>query len=353
MKTKNSIISMSLVLASTSSLVFGQAPNHYPSTGAVGIGTATPSATTSLDIQSNVISTTFINAYNPQTSNDNLNFFNFSNGLTVGPYNGSYFKFNSRFDVGSIGGLKFGGKFSGNGGTGYDIQIGPNGYSFNGTAGIFQLGKIVTTGIANNKQGLFSSNPLLLAGNSLTFNTNNVQRMSIDNLGALSINTSNLTLAPTGAFVLKNGATNLISVDGSGLLSSSSLSVSGVSNLNGKVSIGTQKITSGIHTDYKLSVDGKIVTKSLFVTTVGWADYVFATNYSLKPLKEVESYILANHHLPNVPSATEVEQNGLDISDMQRIQMEKIEELTLYLIELKKENELLQQRVELLEKTGE
>jgi hypothetical protein len=56
-----------------------------------------------------------------------------------------------------------------------------------------------------------------------------------------------------------------------------------------------------------------------------------------------------NHHLPDVPSAQEIEKNGLDIGEMQRIQMQKIEELTLYMIELKQENELLKQKVAALE----
>ena len=79
-----------------------------------------------------------------------------------------------------------------------------------------------------------------------------------------------------------------------------------------------------------------------------WADYVFANNYNLKPLNEVEAFIKKNGHLPNVPSATEVKENGLELGEMSKIQQEKIEELTLYLIEQKKEIETLKLQVKLL-----
>ena len=76
-------------------------------------------------------------------------------------------------------------------------------------------------------------------------------------------------------------------------------------------------------------------------TSLAWADYVFADDYSLKSLSEVEKFIQTNKHLPNVPSAQELVNNGLDLGTMQAIQMEKIEELTLYLIQMQKEIDLL------------
>ena len=68
------------------------------------------------------------------------------------------------------------------------------------------------------------------------------------------------------------------------------------------------------------------------------------------PLAQVENYVNINKHLPNIPSAKDVEANGINLSEMQIKQMEKIEELFLHLIELKKENEVLKKRVESLEK---
>lgn len=86
------------------------------------------------------------------------------------------------------------------------------------------------------------------------------------------------------------------------------------------------------------------------VTVTGWADYVFAEGYKLSALNEVEAYIKANKHLPGVPSESAVKKDGLALSEMGALQMQKIEELTLYMIELKKENENLNKRLAALEK---
>lgn len=92
---------------------------------------------------------------------------------------------------------------------------------------------------------------------------------------------------------------------------------------------------------YKLSVNGPIRAKEVKVET-GWADYVFDKGYSLRPLKEVEDYIHQNQHLPDVPSAAEVQKNGVNIGETDALFLKKIEELTLYLIEMKKEIQALQ-----------
>lgn len=95
---------------------------------------------------------------------------------------------------------------------------------------------------------------------------------------------------------------------------------------------------------YKLYVEQGILTEKVKVAVASspaWADYVFAADYQLKPLSEVEKFINKNNHLPNIPSADELVKEGLDLGKMQALQMEKIEELTLYLIEMKKEIEVL------------
>ncbi|WP_046755483.1 hypothetical protein [Kordia jejudonensis] len=95
--------------------------------------------------------------------------------------------------------------------------------------------------------------------------------------------------------------------------------------------------------DYELFVKKGIRTQKIKVDVAAgvWADYVFAKNYNLKPLEEVETFINENGHLPNIPSAEEVESEGLNLGEIDAKLLEKIEELTLYVIELKKEiNEL-------------
>jgi hypothetical protein len=88
---------------------------------------------------------------------------------------------------------------------------------------------------------------------------------------------------------------------------------------------------------YKLAVEGTIGARKIKVTqALPWADFVFDPEYVLPTLKEIEAYVRVKKHLPGIPSATEIKENGLDLGDMQQKQMQKIEELTLYLIEINK-----------------
>lgn len=106
---------------------------------------------------------------------------------------------------------------------------------------------------------------------------------------------------------------------------------------------------------YRLVVQDGILTEKIKValkTTGDWADYVFEPSYKLMSLEEVESFTQENKHLPNVPSADEMAAGGLDVSETSKMFMEKIEELTLYMIELNKEvkalkaeNEILKSRI--------
>ena len=101
----------------------------------------------------------------------------------------------------------------------------------------------------------------------------------------------------------------------------------------GNVGIGTT--TPG---SFKLAVEGKIGAREVQVTLQNpWPDYVFEPTYDLKPLAEIETYIKENKHLPEVPSAKEMEANGVQLGEMNMLLLKKVEELTLYVIELKKE----------------
>lgn len=109
---------------------------------------------------------------------------------------------------------------------------------------------------------------------------------------------------------------------------------------DGNVGIGTTNPHG-----YKLAVKGNMIAESVVVKLfANWPDYVFTEKYGLMELDEVESYIKENSHLPNVPSAKEVEENGIDLGKMDAVLLQKIEELTLYVIELKKEIEVLKKK---------
>jgi len=106
----------------------------------------------------------------------------------------------------------------------------------------------------------------------------------------------------------------------------------------------------------KIGADGIVYAKAVKVTTTGWPDYVFRPSYQLPALADVKTYIDQHQHLPEIPSAEEVEKNGLNVGEMNKLLMKKVEELTLYLIEIKaekdKEIEALTKRIALMEKTS-
>ncbi|MEL7003928.1 MAG: pyocin knob domain-containing protein [Bacteroidota bacterium] len=114
--------------------------------------------------------------------------------------------------------------------------------------------------------------------------------------------------------------------------------------INGNLGIGTTNPGS-----YKLAVKGKIRAEEIKVET-GWADYVFNEDYDLPALEEVEKHIKEKGHLINIPSAAEVEENGIHLGEMNKLLLEKIEELTLYVIALKKENEQIKETIQNLQK---
>ena len=111
---------------------------------------------------------------------------------------------------------------------------------------------------------------------------------------------------------------------------------------NGNVGIGTNP-KAPENAAYKLAVDGHIKAKEVEVNVAGWPDYVFADEYTLQSLDEVEAFIAANKHLPNVPSEQEVEENGVKLGEMDAVLLRKIEELTLYVLKQHKQIEELQQ----------
>lgn len=102
-----------------------------------------------------------------------------------------------------------------------------------------------------------------------------------------------------------------------------------VASYTGDVAVGTSTVPSG----YKLAVEGKIRTREIRVDQDTWPDYVFGKDYRLMPLEEVKKHIKEKGHLPNIPSAEEVIAEGVELGEMNRLLLEKIEELTLYIIQ--------------------
>jgi len=105
-----------------------------------------------------------------------------------------------------------------------------------------------------------------------------------------------------------------------------------------------------VTTGYKLQVRGNIRAKEIKVETANWPDYVFAKDYKLSTLREIERHINEKGHLPGIPSAKEVEANGVNLGEMNAKLLKKIEELTLYLIQQNAKIEEMEKEVEGIKK---
>lgn len=104
---------------------------------------------------------------------------------------------------------------------------------------------------------------------------------------------------------------------------------------NANLGVGTSSFTDGADT-YRVSIDGALRADRVRVYTT-WADYVFENDYKLPTLEEVEQHIFEKGHLKDIPSACEVEEKGIELGEMNKLLLQKVEELTLYVIELNRE----------------
>lgn len=126
---------------------------------------------------------------------------------------------------------------------------------------------------------------------------------------------------------------------------------------DGSVGIGfiTTGTTEGMDytKGYKLAVNGGIICEEVkVIEDVPNSDHVFQSEYDLMGLDDLEAFVLHNKHLPGVPTAEQFKKNGYKIGEMDNLLLQKIEELTLYVIELKKQNNKLTRRVEELENSN-
>ncbi|MDR2836281.1 MAG: hypothetical protein LBV69_08865 [Bacteroidales bacterium] len=130
-----------------------------------------------------------------------------------------------------------------------------------------------------------------------------------------------------------DGSINLQSF-GTGATGTTIVSTGNISLLaNGNVGIGTGSNYNG----YRLAVKGKILTEEVVCKNYSnWPDFVFEESYQLKNLFEIEKFIKLHKHLPDVPSASEIETTGIAVGEMNAVLLQKIEELTLYIIEQQK-----------------
>jgi hypothetical protein len=140
-------------------------------------------------------------------------------------------------------------------------------------------------------------------------------------------------------FVSYNNGAKLISIENTNF-PKSPFTVYG----SGKTIIGHLTQTT-VHSDAMLTVNGKMVSQSAYIRTADWADYVFDKNYQLPDLYETEAYYLKNKHLPEIPSEKEVIENGINVGEMNKLLLKKIEEMTIQMVKQQKEIDALKAKV--------
>jgi hypothetical protein len=208
-------------------------------------------------------------------------------------------------------------------------------------------------GLTNTTTGTTANDGLLMRMSTTNFKLENKENGGIQlSTGSASISMSgitNRTSIGTGSAnsTAEYGSTNIIHNGDNGLFIQTQTS--------GKygLSIRSQALTdnaiqvmgtTGATRNFAVKANGEVYARKYTTTLAAIPDYVFQPDYKLMPLAELKQYINTNSHLPNVPSAQEFEQNGVDLGELNRVLLEKVEELTLYILELEERMKNLEEK---------
>lgn len=190
-----------------------------------------------------------------------------------------------------------------------------------------------------NNQGVLDSNGKIITTDSVV-----AQNLKATNsVNAYSVSATTSISGSSGSFSDKVTAPT-IAVNNTSVPTNFKFGVTGKSYFSDFVGIGTTNLTAT--SGYKLTVDGGILCEEVkVISNVPSADYVFENGYNLRTLNEVEAFVNENKHLPDVPSAKEFKENGYKMGDMDNLLLQKIEELTLYIIEQQKQIDELKNKL--------
>lgn len=246
----------------------------------------------------------------------------------------------------------------------YEIKTDKHGFSFDKplVSNSLVSGSNLTLGFVNNTATPVVSPALIIRKNNGSVGIGHTSALTIDakldikttsNVAGLYVNTVHTADWVSNTWLTTNR-------DACQLLKLSNSNYNNTGNYKdvfkvmgtGYTQIGTKGANGSIWSGVMLSVYGKVLARSFHVSIdpSKWADYVFDKNYSLTPLPEVEAYYKEHQHLPEIPSAQEMGEKGNDLAETDIMLLKKIEELTLYIVELNKQVETLNNKVKQLEK---
>ena len=265
----------------------------------------------------------------------------------------------------------------GEGNSGRYIYMGYQNSSYVSSLGAFKPASgIIYTGAPNGMR-LISSNYLSFTAGGLEDSHERLRITSSGDIGVgtsspnarLHLSSSNNDLAIFGGsnstgllsnrfnrVILRNlnGQQSWLGIEGSGSNAKGYLGIEHWQDASPKIIMSWDKqgnVGIGINNpDSKLVVDGKIRSEEVKVEIINGPDYVFEPDYELRTLQETKEYISENKHLPEIPAAKEMEANGVDLGDMNMRLLKKIEELTLYQIQLMEEMEAMKKELQELKK---
>jgi hypothetical protein len=177
-------------------------------------------------------------------------------------------------------------------------------------------------GLSIRSQAL-TDNAIQVMGTAGTAST-----FSVKSSGQTSVLTTNIS-GTSNAFSIGSTTQDYFSVKGNGLVSVNYTGAGATDNIF-IVSNASQKLL-------QLSNNGLLRLRKVRVDSDTWADFVFDEDYKLMPLNELKSYLTINNHLPNVPSTSQVQEEGIDLAEMNKTLLQKVEELTLYILQQQEE----------------